>query len=197
MDKADAVRKVISLEALAAEDSGASDHERSAAQAMSAKLRTQHEITDGDLATSEPLIFFGHDLFFWNREVEPLLEKAAAAIEQAIAKIDAAAMPDDRANGYVKLHQAVKHACEETGWTQSQHMRLKLKTRRNAVVQERYEQEFAQWLAHFKDYDSYDGSEDDLLWAREQAHKQAVIYTGFGIDLTERQIASIVRRPKA
>lgn len=191
MEKTDAIRKVKGLEALAA-DEGASEQERAAATATATKLREKYEVTDADIEGSEPFIFFGSDIFFFYREIQPLLKKAEEAINEALAKADAAPLLRDKVETYAKIHQAVKHAAEETG---SPHgMRNRLKSRRNAVIREAITQEFEEYYRTYTEGEEL--SEDYQAHYRNAAMSWAIWRVAMECDLRKDVVERIARRTR-
>lgn len=194
MEKYDVARKVLRLETLA-DNAGASEHERSAAKAKALSLREQYEVTDDDVDRCEPFFFMGSDVFFWSREIEPLIVQAGALLEKAIARADKAG-PNDQLETYIKLHQVLKHAAEETGWPQSHGLRLKLKSRRNALIKEAYKRKVEETYqislnVHREVYGS-DVEEADKPRVREEAAERAAFYlsldTGLRRDVIDRLV---------
>lgn len=194
MEKVDAARKVRMLETLAGNE-GASEPERDAAKATALKLREKHAITDDDIARSEPFFFMGSDVFFWSREIEPLVAQAGALIEKAIARADKAGQRE-RLETYVKLHQVMKHAAEETGWPQSQGLRVKLKSRRNAVIREAYalkvEDVYASSLNIHREVYGTDADEAEKPAMRAEAADRAAFYLSLDIGMRRDVVERIV-----
>lgn len=197
MERTDAARKVRALETLAGND-GSPEAERDAARAKALSLRERHDLSDDDIARSEPFIMFGHDVFFWSREIEPLLEQAGALIEKALARADKAPLPE-RLETYVKVHHAVKHAAEETGWSRA--LRLKLKSRRNAVIREAYARKLEETVriqteVHREVY-GMDYTAEELGPMQEHAAETAVFYLSLDADLRRDVVERIVKGRKA
>jgi hypothetical protein len=83
-ERADTIRRIRSLRALAA---SSNEHEAQLAATMAERLIAQYQIGDDELeeAEQEEMVFFGHKLFFFSKQIKPHLLAMKAEIAAAKA----------------------------------------------------------------------------------------------------------------
>lgn len=111
MNKIEAIAQVVQMTKLA--ESTIHEGEAETARAQVLKMRLRHGISDADLAAtvseseSEDFVFFGHKMFFYSREIEPIVREIQVLIDRACAKLDTEDARN-RMEGYCKLFNELR-----------------------------------------------------------------------------------------